>query len=169
MFKTIGYYTEKKIKSFFTEIYKLKIDKIGVFLQFWWFLRILTILGVAPHVQLGNICSKNYSTTQYSSLAIIIEHCKVRDTPQASGSRLQLFIFSVFQFCLEALLQTALSQRRKKIIEIWTPSFESSINLLQMQNGSILSQIASFEAKIGTEKHYFSQKSVKIFPRLMTS
>ena len=51
MFRAI-YFRENNIKSFYTEILKIKNEINIAFLQFWGFLRILAILGVALHVRL---------------------------------------------------------------------------------------------------------------------
>ena len=112
--KKIWYYPEKNVKPLFTEIYKFKFGKNGHFLQFWWFLRILTILGVACHVQISAIGFIKYSNPHCRLLVIKIELCKITNPPQAVFTSSQIFIFLLLKFFLEPNFKPHLLTERKR-------------------------------------------------------
>ena len=70
----------------------------GLFLQFWCFLRILAILGVACHVRLSAIDFKNHPNAHGTSLATIIQLYKIRNLPRAEVTSSQIFIFLLLKY-----------------------------------------------------------------------
>ena len=141
---------------------------MAYFFNFGVFLRILAILGVACHVRLSAIDFKNHPNAHGTSLATIIQLYKIWNLPRAEVTSSQMFIF-YFQNTFRGLTSSRVcsyKQNVKRNLDITV----GKLNKFATNNvETILCQIASFGVKITTKKRQFSQKSVKIFPRLMTS
>ena len=118
------------------------------FCENWWFLRILTILGVACHVRISAIGSKNHANPHGRSLAIKIELYKIRNPPQPVFTSSQFFL--LLKFFLEPNFKPHLLPEQKDNQDL-DPSVGKLNKFAIRKVRNILCQIASFEVKNTTK------------------